>query len=573
MLTRDRQGPRSRGPAEPETGLTADRQDADLTLDSTRDEVLAALKTADPTAHALAERGAWDQLGERGPLGERAHAWARYHRQLPAQRREAERLEVDAALRGLSLPPELEAAYLEQLAAAATHGGDLQAVLAEATAHVRPSTASLLTDLAPVPASAGLVHFTVERQELTRALLTVKAVREGDDSGLGKIQVACHGTAILRVGTAGAGRSQSFFELRLLTTRCKREGDVTVQGRALHDTLRTFGDGPIELVKAEGRNVLRLRQRALETNLPTVDYVPIDPGAADMTPAGVLTLDQLRDLLTAVVHVAQIAASTAEHLAVVRFAFEDGRLHLVATDGERLVRAVLTHPGGEALAGFQLAAADADRLRRLLAGYGQYLHPKDATSPVRLHLSARPGHYLTGEFDALRFTLPHDPRDFPNYTHAIPKKVPDVVVVSHSELRAHLYAARRLFGDDLTPVAQLRVCADGVAVRATHPHTGEVAEYAIQDASSYGRPFTRTLSVSRVLDVLEHLPSASHHALACDAGAFTTPIVVMPWPHHGGKTRTKTQVGEFVALGLRVGTFALVMPVRTEKEENHGCPR
>ena len=192
---------------------------------------------------------------------------------------------------------------------------------------------------------------------------------------------------------------------------------------------------------------------------------------------------------------------------------------------------------------------------------------------MRLGLSVKPGHYLSGEFDALRFTLPHDPRDFPNYANAIPKKVPDVVVVSHSELRAHLYAARRLFGDDLVPVAQLRVCADGVAVRATHPHTGEVAEYAIQDTSSYGRPFTRTLGVSRMLDVLEHLPSASHHAIACDAGAFTTPIVVMPWPHHGGKTRTKTQVGEFVALGLRVGTFALVMPARTEKEEDHGCTR
>lgn len=551
----------------PATGDTAEP----FSLDSPLEEVLAALKAADPSAHALAERGDWTRLAQHGgPLAERAHAWARYHRLLPAQLRAAERLEVDAAIRGLGLAAELQAAYLDQLATAFEQGGDMGAVLDEATAHTRPTSPSLLPDLAPIPATAGLVHFTVERQELTRALLTAKAVREADDGGLGKIQVACHGTALLRVGTAGLGRSQSFFELRLLTTRCQREGDVTVQGRALHDTLRTFGDGPIEVVKAEGRNVLKLRQRALETNLPTVDYVPIDPGSGDMTPAGVITLDQLRDQLAAVVHVAQVAESSAEHLAVVRFSFEDGRLHLVATDGERLVRAVQKLPGGEALAGLQLAAADAERLRRLFAAYSQYLHPKDAQAPVRLSLSVRPGHYLSGESDALRFTLPHDPRDYPKYAEAIPRKVPDVVVVSHSELRAHLYAVRGLFGDDLPAVAQLQVRDDGALVHAEHPHTGEVVEHRIKGASSYGRPFARSIRVSRVLDILENLPSASHHALACDAGALATPLVVMPWPHHGAKTRTRTQVAEFVALGLRVGTFALVMPLRMDKEEDHG---
>lgn len=110
-------------------------------------------------------------------------------------------------------------------------------------------------------------------------------------------------------------------------------------------------------------------------------------------------------------------------------------------------------------------------------------------------------------------------------------------------------------------------------MRATHPHTGEIVDYPIKDASSYGRPFARTLSVSRVLDVLENLPSASHHAIACDAESGDTPLVVMPWRHHGGKTRTRTQVSEFVALGFRVGTFALVMPLHTGKEEDHGCPR
>lgn len=151
-LTAERQAPQERGSGDPQPALTAERQDpptGDFTLDSTREEVLAALRAADPAAHALAERGNWARLLERGgPLAERAHAWARYHRQLPAQRRAAERLEVDAALRGLGLAAELQTAYLDQLATAFEHGGDMRAVLAEATAHAQQSGTHLLADMA-----------------------------------------------------------------------------------------------------------------------------------------------------------------------------------------------------------------------------------------------------------------------------------------------------------------------------------------------------------------------------------------------------------------------------------------
>jgi hypothetical protein len=40
------------------------------------------------------------------------------------------------------------------------------------------------------------------------------------------------------------------------------------------------------------------------------------------------------------------------------------------------------------------------------------------------------------------------------------------VVVSHSELRAHRYAAQRVFDDGAPAAAQLRVCPNGVRVRA-----------------------------------------------------------------------------------------------------------
>lgn len=346
-----------------------------------------------------------------------------------------------------------------------------------------------------------------------------------------------------------------------------------MQGRALYDTLRTFRDGPIEILKSEGRDVLALRQRALATNLPTVDYVPIDPGRADATAAGMMSLEHLRDLLSAVVSLARAAEKNAKHLALVRFEFEEGRLRLVALDGHRLVRAVHAVPGGEALAGFQLAAIDADRLARLLAAYWQYVHPKSDETPVRVRLSVRAGEYLSGEFDALRFTLPHDPRVFPDYTNAIPRKLPDVIVVSHSELRGHLYGLRRLFADSAEPKAQLRICADGILVSATHPDSGELIEHKLADASSYGRTFSRLVNINYLIDALEQLPSACHHAIACDAEVLTTPIVVLPWPRHGGRTQPKTRVWEHVALGLKVATFALVMPMRMSKEEDHGCPR
>lgn len=192
---------------------------------------------------------------------------------------------------------------------------------------------------------------------------------------------------------------------------------------------------------------------------------------------------------------------------------------------------------------------------------------------MRIRLSVGPGAYLSGEFDALRFTLPHDPRVFPNYSTAIPRKLPDIIVVSHSELRAHLYGLRRLFADSAEPKAQLRVWDDGIRVSATHPQSGEIIEHKLSDASSYGRTFSRLVNINYLIDVLEQLPTASHHALACEADVLTIPIVVLPWPHHGGRTQPKTRVWEHVALGLKVGTFALVMPLRMSKEEDHGCPR
>lgn len=193
---------------------------------------------------------------------------------------------------------------------------------------------------------------------------------------------------------------------------------------------------------------------------------------------------------------------------------------------------------------------------------------------MRLRLSVRPGHYLSGESDALRFTLPHDPREFPDLSRAMPKKTSDVLVISRSEMRTHLYALLRLFADDDPPAqVRLHVCDDGVRVSARHPKTGERVELALKDYATYGRPFVRQFNLKYLIDAFDHLPSASHDSIACNAEVWETPIVLLPWLGHGGRTATKTRVLEHVGLGLKVATFALVMPLRKDKEDEDGCAR
>ncbi|SFF33436.1 DNA polymerase III sliding clamp (beta) subunit, PCNA homolog [Nannocystis exedens] len=543
-----------------------------ITLDSTRDEVLAALRAADPAAHEHAERGEWDQLEHHGPAAEQALAWARFHRQLPAQRRQAEHLELEAAIHALGLARELEEAYLGQLAAAAESDGDMRAVLVEATAQQRATATAqhqppLSPALAPVPAGAGSLHFSVERDELHRALMTVKAVLEPDHPDLGKIEIACHGTVILRVGSPGRGERQSFFEIRLLTTRCIRAGEATVSGRALFDALRRFPAGPIELVKAQGHDVVKLRARAVETNLPTVNYVPIDPTLKGMVPAGVIDLDHLRILLDRVRDVASGGTDASVLHNAVRLSHADGRLQAIAMDEHRLVRAVVDLPGGEPLRGFHLHASDVDRLFRIALAFPSQLHPANAGPPLaRLSVSA--GKVLTVESDALRGAVSHDPRPAAPYASVIPADLPDAVVVSRDKLTDAARAVVQLFGDEPSPRMLLRACPDRLEVAAHRPETGPRHTSTLPIVAAYGRPFALALDARYLLDALSHGPPTV--AVTYDGEHRSGPIALLGWPFRDEKVgRQRAQ--EFFAHELKSGPLALIMSMLLDEEEDHGC--
>ena len=389
---------------------------------------------------------------------------------------------------------------------------------------------------------------------------------ERDDRDFGKFEVVYHGHVILRAGTPGSGERPSFFGLRLLTTKCHRAGEVTVGGVALHDALRAFAAGPIEILKSEGRSTLVLRQRALATNLPTFDYVPIAPVAEDMQPAGVVELEGLGELLGRVAY-AVSRDDARDNLTMVRLRAGQGRLFAYATDGHRLARAVRPLAGGEPLDEFLVHRDDAERLRKLATAYVRLLHPKGARAPV-LSLSVKPDALWVGASDALRFVVSKNATRFPKVDALLPTSVREVLVIASAELVQHCKAAEAMTRAHAQ--LRLRVCPTRADVSAEGSDTGATRAATNTDLALHGRPFTCLVRAAYLREAIENLPTAKYVALAYNADDATDKLCLASWSADTPNVPSSRAL-DLVGRELKTGALAIVMPMRSNEEAPHGC--
>ena len=323
--------------------------------------------------------------------------------------------------------------------------------------------------------------------------------------------------------------------------------DLSVTTRAMADVqaeaaLTVPAKKLLELVRKLPKEELRLEARDLTLNIVSktgrFKFLCIRPeefpARATVAPDTTLTVDarQLERMIRRSIY----AVSTDETRPALNGALlqiADGEIRLVATDGHRLARATLKHPGAVkgALKGDVIVPLKAlHHLQRLVA---------ESEEPVHIELSRNHARFTAGK-TSLTTKLIEGP--FPNYEQVLPKNNNKHLHVKCGDLAAALDRVS-VFSDSLTRQVKFAIARNKVTLIVQTPDQGEATEtldvrYDAEDLeigynASYLLDILRTVDADEVTVQLNTPVTAGLIAPAAAADAKTPPLegllcLVMP---------------------------------------------
>jgi DNA polymerase-3 subunit beta len=253
-----------------------------------------------------------------------------------------------------------------------------------------------------------------------------------------------------------------------VTTRAmadvKAEAALTVPARKLVELVRKL---PKEELKLEAKD-LTLNVVSKTGRFKFLCIRPEEfPARVTVAPDTALTIDarQLERLIKRSIY----AVSTDETRPALNGALlqiVEGEIRLVATDGHRLARATLKHPGAVkgALKGDVIIPLKAlNHLHRLLA---------ESEDPVHVELSRNHARFTVGK-TSLTTKLIEGP--FPNYEQVLPKNNNKQLHVRSGELAAALDRVS-IFSDSLTRQVKFSIARNKLTLIVQTPDQGEATE-------------------------------------------------------------------------------------------------
>lgn len=271
------------------------------------------------------------------------------------------------------------------------------------------------------------------------------------------------------VEATGEGLQMTATDLDLsVTTRAmadvKAEAALTVPAKKLFELVRKL---PKEELKLEAKD-LTLNVGSKTGRFKFLCIRPEEfPARASVAPDTALTIDskQLERMIRRTIY----AVSTDETRPALNGALlqiADGEIRLVATDGHRLARATLKHPGAVkgALKGDVIVPLKAlHHLQRLLT---------ESDDPVHVELSKNHARFTIGK-TSLTTKLIEGP--FPNYEQVLPKNNNKHLHVKTAELAASLDRVS-VFSDSLTRQVKFALARNRLTLIVQTPDQGEATE-------------------------------------------------------------------------------------------------
>ncbi len=275
--------------------------------------------------------------------------------------------------------------------------------------------------------------------------------------------------ANILVEATGEGLQMTATDLDLsVTTRAmadvKAEAALTVPAKKLLELVRKL---PREELKLEAKD-LTLNVGSKTGRFKFLCIRPEEfPARVSVAPDTTLTIDskQLERMIKRTIY----AVSTDETRPALNgalFQVVEGEIRLVATDGHRLARASLKHPGAVkgALKGDVIVPLKAmQHLHRLVS---------ESTDPVHVELSKNHARFTVGA-TSLTTKLIEGP--FPNYEQVLPKNNNKHLHVKTGDLAAALDRVS-IFSDSLTRQVKFALTRNQLALIVQTPDQGEATE-------------------------------------------------------------------------------------------------
>lgn len=248
------------------------------------------------------------------------------------------------------------------------------------------------------------------------------------------------------------------------TADVKAEGSLTVPAKRLFELVRKL---PKEELKLEAKD-LTLNVVSKTGRFKFLCIRPEEfPARITVTPDFTMTLEskQFERMIRRTIY----SVSTDETRPALNgalFQISEGEIRLVATDGHRLARASLKHPGAtkSPLKGDIIVPLKAlNHLQRLLS---------ENTEPVRIELSKNHARFTIGT-TTLTTKLIEGP--FPNYEQVLPKQNTKILRAKSDELAQALDRVS-LFSDSLTRQVKFSITSNKLKLIVQTPDQGEATE-------------------------------------------------------------------------------------------------